>query len=74
MTTLIQYKVVRYDNLGFLSVSAICLLSAVCLLLSKSHLEASDTETAQSKDIDNENLDFLTWSAVCLLSDVCLLF
>ena len=40
----------------------------------KSHLEASDTETAQSKDVDNENLDFLTWSAVCLLSYVFLLF
>ena len=34
----------------------------------KSHLDASDHETAQSKDIDNENLDFSTWSAVCLLS------
>ena len=32
MTTLLQYKVVRYVNFGFLSVSADCLLSAVCLL------------------------------------------
>ena len=69
-----QYKVVRYDNFGFLSVSAVCLLSTVCLLSSKSHLEASDHETAQSKDVDNENLDLLTWSTVCLLSAVYLLF
>ena len=39
-----------------------------------SHLEASDTETAQSKDVWNENLEFLRWSVVCLLSAVCLLF
>ena len=72
MTSLMQYKVVRYDNFGFLSVSAVCLLSTVCLLSSKSHLEASDHETAQSKDVDNKNLDFSTWSAV--FSAVCLLF
>ena len=35
---------------------------------------ASDTETAQSKDVGNENLDLFTWSDVCLLSAVCLLF
>ena len=33
----------------------------------KSHLEASDTETAQSKDVNNENLEFMRWSAFCLL-------
>ena len=37
-------------------------------------LEASDTETAQSKDVWNEKLEFLRWSVVCLLSAVCLLF
>jgi len=39
-----------------------------------SHLEASDTETVQSKDVWNENLEYLRWSAVCLLSGVCSLF
>ena len=29
-----------------------------------SHLEASDTETVQSKDVENENLEFLIRSAV----------
>ena len=43
-------------------------------------LEASDAETAQSKDVWNENLKFLRWSVVYLLSAlslllaVCLLF
>ena len=32
-----------------------------------SHLEAADTETAQSNDVWNENLEFLRWSAVCFL-------
>ena len=36
------------------------------------HLEASDTEIAQSNDVWNENLEFLRRSAVCLLSAVCL--
>ena len=58
MTTLIHCKVVRYDNFGFLLVSAVYLLSAVCFLFSKSHLKASGNETAQSKHVDNENLDF----------------
>jgi len=39
-----------------------------------SHLEAADTETAQSNDVWNENLEFLRWPAVCLLSAVCLHF
>ena len=36
--------------------------------LSQSHLETSNTDSAQSKDVWNENLDILMGSAVCLLS------
>ena len=36
--------------------SAVCLLSADCLL---SHLETSNADSAQSKDVRNENLEFL---------------
>ena len=32
MTSLIQYKVVRYEKLDILVMSAVCLLSADCLL------------------------------------------
>ena len=39
-----------------------------------SHLKASNTVTAQSRDVWNENLESLRWSAVCSLSAVCLLF
>ena len=59
MTTLMQYKVVRYVNLEFLRWSAVCLLSADCLLFTKNHLEASNTKTAQSQDVLNESLEFL---------------
>ena len=37
-----------------------------------SHLETSNGDSAQSKDVWNENLDYLMSSAVCLLSDDCL--
>ena len=53
------------ENLDFLISSAVCLLSADCLL---SHLETSNTDSAQIKDVWNENLEFLMSSAVCLLS------
>ena len=33
-----------------------------------SHLETSDADSAQSKDVWNENLEFLRSSADCLLS------
>ena len=39
----------------------------------KSHLETSNADSAQSKDVWNENLEFLMGSAVCLLSADCLL-
>ena len=68
-----QGKDVWNEHLKFLSVSAVCLFSSVCLLFKKSHLEASSNETAYSKDVDNEILDFLACSAVYLLSAVCLL-
>ena len=32
-----------------------------------SHLETSNADTAQSKDVWNKNLEFLITSAVCLL-------
>ena len=32
MAFLMEYKVVRYENLRFFSMSAVCLLSADCLL------------------------------------------
>ena len=38
-----------------------------------SHLETSNADSAQSKDVWNENLDILMGSAVCLLSADCLL-
>ena len=38
-----------------------------------SHLETSNADSAQSKDVWNENLEFLMSSAVCLLSADCLL-
>ena len=38
-----------------------------------SHLETSNADSAQSKDVWNENLEFLMSSAVCLLSAYCLL-
>ena len=50
--------------------SADCLLSADFLL---SHLEISNADSAQSKDVWNENLELLMSSSVCLLSDDCLL-
>ena len=37
-----------------------------------SHLETSNADTAQSKDVWNENLEFLMSSADCLLSADCL--
>ena len=46
-----QSKDVRNENLEFLMSSAVCLLSADCLL---SHLETSNTDSAQSKDVWNE--------------------
>ena len=46
---------------------AVCLLSADCLFFQISHYWASNTETAQSKDVWNENLEYLMSSAVCLL-------
>ena len=49
--------------------SAVCLLSADCLL---SHLETSNADSAQIKDVWNENLEFLMSSAVCLLSADCI--
>ena len=60
----------RNENLEFLMNSADCLLSADSLL---SHLETSNADSAQSKDVWNENLEFLMSSAVCLLSADCLL-
>ena len=59
------------DHKQVLVRSAVCLLSDVCLLFTKSHLEASNTKTAKGKDVWNENLEFFRWSAVCLLSAVC---
>ena len=38
-----------------------------------SHLETSNADSAQSKDVWNENLAFLMISADCLLSSDCLL-
>ena len=38
-----------------------------------SHLETSNADSAQSKDVWNENLDIWMGSAVCLLSADCLL-
>ena len=38
-----------------------------------SHLETSNADSAQSKDVWNENLEFLASSTVCLLSAVCFL-
>ena len=38
-----------------------------------SHLETSDADSAQSKDVWNENLEFLVSSADCLLLADCLL-
>ena len=38
------------------------------------HFEASNTKTAQSKDVWNKNIELSRLSAVCLLSVVCLLF
>ena len=35
MACLMEYKVVRYENLRFFSMSAVCLLSADCLLFAK---------------------------------------
>ena len=37
-----------------------------------SHLETSDADSAQSKDVWNENLEFLISSTDCLLSADCL--
>ena len=37
-----------------------------------SHLETSNADTAQSKDVWNENLEFSMSSAECLLSADCL--
>ena len=48
------------ENLEFLRWSAVCLLSADCLLITKNHLEASNTKTAQGKDVWNENFEFLS--------------
>ena len=39
-----------------LNVSAIYLLSAVCLHFYRDHSEASDTENSQSKDVNNDPL------------------
>ena len=44
--------------------------SADCLL---SHLETSNADSAQSKNVWNGNLELLMSSAVCLLSADCLL-
>ena len=38
-----------------------------------SHLDTSDADNAQSKDVWNENLEFLMSSAVCLLTADCFL-
>ena len=38
-----------------------------------SHLETSNADIAQSKDVWNENLELMMSSAVCLLSADCLL-
>ena len=38
-----------------------------------SHIETSNADSAQSKDVRNENLEFLMSSAVCLLSANCVL-
>ena len=38
-----------------------------------SHLETSNSDSAQSKDVWNENLEILMSSAVCLLSADCFL-
>ena len=38
-----------------------------------SHLETSNADSAQSKDVWNENLEFLMSSADCLFSADCLL-
>ena len=65
-----QSKVVWNENLEFLTSSAVCLLSADCLL---SYLETSNADSAYSKDVWNENLEFLVSSAVCLFSADCLL-
>ena len=37
-----------------------------------SHLETSNADSAQSKDVWNENLEFLRSSADCLISADCL--
>ena len=47
--------------------SGVCVLSADCLL---NHLETSNANSDQSKDVWNENLEFLISFAVCLLSAV----
>ena len=52
-----QSKDVKNENMEFLTLSAVCLLSAACLLFSKSHIEACNTKTAQSKYVWNENLE-----------------
>ena len=37
-----------------------------------SHLETSNADSAQSKDVGNDNLEFLMSSADCLLAADCL--
>ena len=54
--SLVQCKVAGNENLAFLMRSTVSLLSAACLLFSNSHLEASNTETVQSKDAWHEKL------------------
>ena len=53
-----QSNDVKNENLEFLTRLAVCLLSAVCLLFTKSHIETSNTKTAGSKYVWNENLKF----------------
>ena len=57
------------EKLEFLIWSVVCLLSTVCLLFQISHLEASDSETAENKDVWLDNLDFFV---SCFLTFSCL--
>ena len=59
MPKVLKAKMSRMKILSFIDGQMFVYCQLFCLLLSISHLEASYTKTAQSKDVWNENLEFL---------------
>ena len=68
MAFLMEHKVVRYENLRFFSMSAVCLLSADCLLFA---ILADMDSTMQYKVVRHENFTHFDETS-CLFTFSCL--